>query len=312
MNNFSKDILAGLTQKPKKLSSKYFYDEKGDKLFQAIMKMDEYYLTNAEYEIFSLQKKAILKTILDTNEPFQIVEFGAGDGLKTKLLIDYLMEIKADFEYLPIDISSSVLNKLQADLKSKWPKLICKPQANTYFEALKNLSSDKIKLVLFLGSNIGNFKLKEAQSFISKVNDNLNAGDYFLMGADLKKDPEIILGAYNDKGGITKAFNLNLLDRINTELDGNFRKEQFQHFPTYDPVSGETKSYLISKASQNVELKKLQKTIHFDYAEPIFMEISKKYSMEELDFIASKTNFEIIEHFHDCKHYFVDTLWRKK
>lgn len=312
MNNFSKDILAGLTQKPKKLSSKYFYDEKGDKLFQAIMKMDEYYLTNAEYEIFSLQKKAILKTILDTNEPFQIVEFGAGDGLKTKLLIDYLMEIKADFEYLPIDISSSVLNKLQADLKSKWPKLICKPQANTYFEALKNLSSDKIKLVLFLGSNIGNFKLAEAQSFISKVNDNLNAGDYFLMGADLKKDPEIILSAYNDKGGITKAFNLNLLDRINTELDGNFRKEQFQHFPTYDPVSGETKSYLISKASQNVELKKLQKTIHFDYAEPIFMEISKKYSMEELDFIASKTNFEIIEHFHDCKHYFVDTLWRKK
>jgi dimethylhistidine N-methyltransferase len=312
LNNFSKDILAGLTQKPKKLSSKYFYDEKGDKLFQAIMKMDEYYLTNAEYEIFSLQKKAILKTILDTNEPFQIVEFGAGDGLKTKLLIDYLMEIKADFEYLPIDISSSVLNKLQADLKSKWPKLICKPQANTYFEALKNLSSDKIKLVLFLGSNIGNFKLAEAQSFISKVNDNLNAGDYFLMGADLKKDPEIILSAYNDKGGITKAFNLNLLDRINTELDGNFRKEQFQHFPTYDPVSGETKSYLISKASQNVELKKLQKTIHFDYAEPIFMEISKKYSMEELDFIASKTNFEIIEHFHDCKHYFVDTLWRKK
>lgn len=312
MNNFSKDILEGLNQNPKRLSSKYFYDEKGDKLFQEIMKMDEYYLTNAEYEIFSLQKESILKAVLATGKPFQIIEFGAGDGLKTKLLIEYLMEINADFEYLPIDISEHVLEKLQADLQTKWPKLKCKPQATTYFDALERLSSEKIKLVLFLGSNIGNFSINEAQSFISNVNDNLNPGDFFLLGADLKKDPEVILSAYNDKGGITKAFNLNLLDRINRELGGNFRTEHFQHFPTYDPVSGETRSFLISKANQSVELKKVNTTIQFEYAEPVFMEISKKFGMEELNTLASETNFEIIEHFHDCKHYFVDTLWRKK
>ena len=311
-DNFSKNIVTGLTQKPKKLSSKYFYDEKGDQLFQAIMKMEEYYLTNSEYEIFSLQKDQILQHVLISNEPFQLIEFGAGDGLKTKLLLEFLVTIKANFEYIPIDISRNILEKLQGDLKAKWPKLICKPRSNTYFEALRNLSSDKVKLVLFLGSNIGNFNLKEAKAFISEVNENLNSGDFFLMGVDLKKDPELILNAYNDKGGITKAFNLNLLDRINKELEGNFRTENFSHFPTYDPISGETRSFLISKSRQTVELKKLNKTIEFDYAEPIFMETSKKYDIDELDSIASKTNFEIIEHFYDCKHYFVDTLWRKK
>lgn len=312
MNNFSKDILEGLMQKPKRLSSKYFYDEKGDKLFQAIMKMDEYYLTNSEYEIFSLQKDQILQAILTRKNPFQLIEFGAGDGLKTKLLLEFLMEIDADFEYIPIDISSHVLEELESQLKIKWPNLICKPKVSTYFEALHDLRSDKTKLVLFLGSNIGNFNLIEAQEFISNVNENLNSGDYFLLGVDLKKDPRVILSAYNDKGGVTKAFNLNLLDRINRELDGNFRTENFDHFPTYDPVSGETKSFLISKTKQLVELKKLNKTIEFNYAEPIFMEISKKYDLEELEFLASKTNFEFVEHFHDCKHYFVDTLWKKK
>ena len=312
MNNFSKDILEGLMQKPKRLSSKYFYDEKGDKLFQAIMKMDEYYLTNSEYEIFSLQKDQILQAILTRKNPFQLIEFGAGDGLKTKLLLEFLMEIDADFEYIPIDISSHVLEELESQLKIKWPNLICKPKVSTYFEALHDLRSDKTKLVLFLGSNIGNFNLIEAQEFISNVNENLNSGDYFLLGVDLKKDPRVILNAYNDKGGVTKAFNLNLLDRINRELDGNFRIENFDHFPTYDPVSGETKSFLISKTKQLVELKKLNKTIEFNYAEPIFMEISKKYDLEELEFLASKTNFEFVEHFHDCKHYFVDTLWKKK
>jgi len=312
VNNFSKDILEGLMQKPKRLSSKYFYDEKGDKLFQAIMKMDEYYLTNSEYEIFSLQKDQILQAILTRKNPFQLIEFGAGDGLKTKLLLEFLMEIDADFEYIPIDISSHVLEELESQLKIKWPNLICKPKVSTYFEALHDLRSDKTKLVLFLGSNIGNFNLIEAQEFISNVNENLNSGDYFLLGVDLKKDPRVILSAYNDKGGVTKAFNLNLLDRINRELDGNFRTENFDHFPTYDPVSGETKSFLISKTKQLVELKKLNKTIEFNYAEPIFMEISKKYDLEELEFLASKTNFEFVEHFHDCKHYFVDTLWKKK
>lgn len=312
MNTFSKEIIEGLSQNPKRLSSKYFYDEKGDKLFQAIMKMDEYYLTNSEFEIFSMQKNQILQHILRSKKPFQLVEFGAGDGLKTKLLLEFLMDLKVDFEYIPIDISAHVLQELESTLKSRWPNLVCNPSVNTYFDALLDLDPNKTKLVLFLGSNIGNFNLKEAEKFISEVNKNLNHGDFFLLGVDLKKDPEIILNAYNDKNGITKAFNLNLLDRINRELDGDFRTEDFGHFPTYNPVSGETRSFLISNKRQTVTLKKTQTTIEFNYAEPIFMEISKKYDLLELETLAHETNFKIVEHFYDCKHYFVDTLWRKK
>ena len=309
---FAEEILEGLQQKPKRLFSKYFYDDIGDKLFQEIMKMDEYYLTRSEYEIFSQQKAQILRYIEQTNEPIQLIEFGAGDGLKTKLLLEYLLDKDVDFEYIPIDISASVLDELQDDLKNKWPQLKCNPIASTYFDALAELPSDKKKFVLFLGSNIGNFNSTEALQFINQVNLHLNSGDYFLIGVDLKKDPQLILAAYNDKKGITKAFNLNLLTRINNELGANFDTSAFDHFPTYDPITGDTKSHLISKREQDIYFSKLNETIHFNYAEPIFMEISKKYEIEELEKIAAQTNFKIEQHFFDCKHYYTNTLWKKQ
>lgn len=309
--SFAEEILKGFNQKPKRLPSKYFYDDIGDKIFQEIMKMEEYYLTRSEYEIFSQQKEQILHFVENTEEPIQLVEFGAGDGLKTKLLLEYLLNKKVDFEYIPIDISSSVLDQLQQSLNNKWPQLKCLPIADTYFDALAQLPSEKKKLVLFLGSNIGNFNLSEASEFIKQVNQNLNSGDYFLLGVDLKKDPRLILAAYNDKQGITKAFNLNLLTRINRELGGNFNIDDFDHFPTYDPLTGETKSHLISKKQQSIYLSEIEETIHFEYAEPIFMEISRKYDIEELENIAEQTNFEVVEHFFDCKHYYTDTLWKK-
>ena len=309
---FAKEVLESLSQSPKKLSSKYFYNEKGDKLFQEIMKMDEYYLTKSEYEIFSQQKKEILKELVNSKTPFQMIEFGAGDGLKTKVLLEHLVDKKADFEYIPIDISEDVLIELKDSLKDKWPNLKCRPIVNTYFDALKSLSSDKPKIVLFLGSNIGNFNIIEARKFLQQVNQNLNDGDLILLGVDLKKDPDLILAAYNDKRGITKSFNLNLLLRMNEELGANFNLEHFKHWPTYDPISGETRSHLISMKEQDVIFEKLEKTINFKYAEPIFMEISKKYNLEEIETLSEKTNFEIVEHFYDCKHYFLNSLWRKK
>ncbi|MEQ8625680.1 MAG: L-histidine N(alpha)-methyltransferase [Vicingaceae bacterium] len=308
---FATDIKEGLSQQPKRLYSKYFYDEKGDQLFQEIMKMEEYYLTRSEFEIFSMKKQQIFDAIKLDKKKLQLVEFGAGDGLKTKLLLDYLMKEKVDFEYLPIDISSSVLKQLQGDLKDRWPKMEVNPIQKSYFEALEGLGSKKRKLVLFLGSNIGNFNLEEANSFLNKIYNNLNSGDYLLIGADLKKDPTIILDAYNDKKGITKSFNLNLLARINAEFDANFELNEFKHYPTYDPVSGETKSYLVSMKDQTVRMNKLDLNYDFKYAEPLFMEISKKYSLQELEALAKESNFKVIEHFHDCKHYFVNTLWKK-
>ena len=308
---FAKDIKEGLSQHPKRMYSKYFYDEKGDKLFQEIMKMEEYYLTRSEYEIFSMKKKQIFDAINLDNKALQLVEFGAGDGLKTKVLLDYLVNEKVDFEYLPIDISESVLKQLSSDLSKRWPEMNVKPIQKTYFKALEGLSSKKRKLVLFLGSNIGNFNQKEAKKFLSEINNHLNTGDYLLIGADLKKDPNVILDAYNDHKGITRSFNLNLLERINREFDGNFEIDQFKHYPTYDPISGETKSFLVSMKDQAVQLKKLSTSFEFKYAEPVFLEISKKYSLEELEEMAKESNFSLVEHFHDCKHYFVNTLWKK-
>lgn len=308
---FEEDVLDGLKQSPKRLYSKYFYDEKGDKLFQEIMKMEEYYLTRSEFEIFTTQKTAIFEKIKSENEKLQIVEFGAGDGLKTKILLRHFLEEGLNFEYMPIDISASVLTELKTTLSSELPELEVSVQEDDYFSALKKLDSDRPKMVLFLGSNIGNFNYNEATDFLRQANDFLNEGDYFFIGVDLKKDPETILNAYNDKRGITKAFNLNLLSRINREMGANFNLNEFKHYPTYNPESGETKSFLISAKEQTVEFNKLNERIHFQYAEPIFMEISKKYDIKELEDLAAETNFKVVEHFYDCKHYFVNTLWKK-
>jgi len=309
--DFEQDVILGLKENPKRLFSKYFYDELGDKLFQEIMRMEEYYLTRSEFEIFSTQKESILDALSIKDEKIQLIEFGAGDGFKTKLLLKSLVDRHVDFEYIPIDISSTVLKELENSLKENMPSLAVRPIEDSYFSALEKLKSNQKKLVLFLGSNIGNFRREEAVQFLSTANQYFNEGDLFLLGVDLKKHPETILAAYNDKLGITKAFNLNLLERINRVLGADFDLSQFDHYPTYDPISGETKSFLISLKDQIVELPKLNQSVHFKYAEPIFMEISKKYSVDELETLSMETGFTLVNHFFDCKHYFVDTLWKK-
>ena len=307
---FAADVDKGLSQSPKKLNSKYFYNKKGDQLFQKIMKMDEYYLTSSEFEIFSMQKEKIFGKIKESKKPFQLIEFGAGDGYKTKVLLKYLLQQDVNFEYVPIDISKNVLKQLQKSLAAELPDLVVKPMGMDYFKALETLKSNNDrKIVLFLGSNIGNFSKENAPKFLSEISARLNKNDLFLMGVDLKKDPHIILNAYNDKNGITKAFNINLLSRINEDLDADFDIFNFDHFPVYDPVSGATKSYLISKREQTITIGALNKQFQFDAGEPIDMEISQKYSIKEIENLAKQSNFEIVDHFYDCKHYYVDTLW---
>ena len=313
VKTFANDVNEGLSQTPKKMNSKYFYDKKGDELFQSIMRMDEYYLTSAEFEILSLQKEKIAQAINYEKGHFQLIEFGAGDGYKTKILLSYLLEMGADFEYIPIDISENVLSQLVTGLEAEMPELKVNPIQKDYFKALEDLkSNDQRKVVLFLGSNIGNFTPENAPIFLSQIAERLNPEDSLLMGVDLKKDPHVILAAYNDQHGITKAFNFNLLNRINEELGGDFDIFNFEHFPVYDPVSGATKSYLISKREQTVSIGELDKQFYFDQGEPIFMEISQKYSTKEIEQLAAKSGFEVVNHYYDCKHYFTDTLWRIK
>lgn len=310
-NQFAEDLRRGLNQKPKRLYSKYFYDEIGDKLFQDIMNMEEYYLTKSEFEIISTQKNEILNEIYQHKEPFQLIEFEAGDGLKTKVLLKYFEQLNVDFEYVPIDISEHVLSQLTADLSKELPNLKVNHQVDTYIGALEKLSKDRRKVILFMGSNVGNFSYNEAIVFLTKISEKLNKGDRLIMGVDLKKHPEKVLAAYNDKNWITRAFNLNLLNRINKEFHSNFDLTKFDHYPTYDPISGETKSYLISQTAQTVFIKDLNMMVELETGEPIFMEISKKYSLKDLEQLAKETGFKINKNLLDCKHYFVDTIWEK-
>ena len=314
LGNFAQDVLLGLSSKPKSLPSKYFYDSKGDKLFQKIMAMPEYYLTRKEFEILETQFEPILSRILDFGVSFNLVELGAGDGLKTKILLRYLVSKEADFTYFPIDFSGSVLKELSDSLKKELPSLNVQAIEDTYRGSLLNQEwkNGKPTMILFLGGNIGNFPLEEAVDVLDHLRIGTVVDDLVLLGFDLKKDPQIILDAYHDKNGITKEFNLNLLRRMNRELGANFDESKFLHWPTYDPLSGECRSYLISSEEQSIYIESLKENFHFQAYEPIFTEISKKYSLAEIKKLAKRSGFKMIESFEDKQKYFADVLWQRK
>ena len=310
MNQFAHDVLEGLQSQPKHLSSKYFYDEKGDELFQRIMSLDEYYLTRTEFDILDTHKGAILESFRKSTQRFNLNEFGAGDGYKTKILLRYFLEQNEDFTYLPIDISSNVLNILETALKSEMPNLQVSGLQNDYFMALSELKqSPDRNVVLFLGSNIGNFTGDQAIDFLKKLGQSLKKDDLLFIGFDLKKEPRVILEAYNDGDGVTKAFNLNLLTRINQELGGNFDLAKFQHAPIYNPLTGTTSSFLVSTERQIVEI--MDAAIQFDAWEAIHMEISQKYDQKMIQNLAADSGFEITDSFTDDKNYFLNSIWRK-
>jgi dimethylhistidine N-methyltransferase len=308
---FAQDILEGLSGVVKTLPSKYFYDEQGDKIFQAIMDMPEYYLTKCEFEIFSEQKEAILKEFSPGNEPFNLIELGAGDGTKTKILLRYFLDQGVDFVYYPIDISNHILVELASDLQIEMPELKVEPLNLNYFEALatfRNLN-DRRNITLFLGSNIGNFQKFEATQFLSKLASACRKNDMLFIGIDQKKDPRIIQQAYDDAQNITAAFNLNLLTRINRELDADFNINQFAHYAFYNPENGEVRSYLYSKIKQDVRINALNCEIHFSKNEFIHTEISKKYNLKEIEHIADNSGFKVLKNFSDSKNYFINSLW---
>lgn len=309
-HKFKNEILNGLSEEPKHLLSKYFYDKKGDELFQQIMNMPEYYLTDCELEIFTRKKNEIAKAVRAFDEPFDLVELGAGDATKSSYLLEYLVAQNADFTYMPIDISANIISILEENLTSKIPELQMTGLNGEYFEMLDkaNEISSRRKVILFLGGNIGNMEIEEAYEFCNALKSKLNPNDILLIGFDLKKNPHTILAAYNDKAGITSSFNLNLLTRINEELEADFNIDQFSHYQTYDPLSGACKSYLISLEDQKVYID--DQEIRFKANEAVYMEISQKYSEKEIDIMARKTGFKPLKQISDAKSWFVDAIWK--
>ena len=306
------DVLKGLSAPEKFLQSKYFYDAKGDVLFQQIMASKEYYPTDCEMEIFTEKTDELAALLVGQNSEFDIVELGAGDATKSVYLLQGLLDRKINFTYFPVDISSNVIDLLQRQLPEKLPALQLQGLNGEYFTMLEKAKhlSDKIKVVLFLGGNIGNVPLAKAGDFCKSLRNHLDVGDLVLIGFDLKKDPLTILNAYNDSGGFTRQFNLNLLLRINRELQANFIIENFYHYPTYDPATGACKSYLVSNKQQRVNI--AANTFAFAEGEAIFMEIAQKYTVEQTDALAKESGFTPIAHVYDSKQWFLDTIWQCK
>lgn len=312
-NTFEEDVYNGLSATPKFLSSKYFYDVKGDRLFQDIMKMPEYYLTDSEFSILENYKEEIASLFYGNKTPFYLIELGAGDGKKTKIVLEHLSNNDIPFEYLPIDISQNALDNLEQSLEQELPKLKVKTLQGSYFDALEKQKDieQKRKIILFLGSNIGNMTHPEAIIFLKRIVEYMTDDDLLLIGFDLKKNPETILHAYNDPNGITAAFNKNILHRINRELDANFNTDNFKHWETYNPETGTAKSYLVSTQEQIVTLNNLELDIEFKQWETIHTEISQKYDATTIEMLAEKAGLTIETEFSDVKNYYKNYIFKK-
>ncbi len=309
ISQFAKDVDQGLSSPDKKLPSKYFYDAEGDEIFVKIMNMPEYYLTDSELEILQAQTDQIISSFGMNGEHFEIVELGAGDGEKVIKMLKTLNGRR--FTYAPIDISSNAINKLESRLKQEVPGLDFDGQQGEYFEVLDKLTEVNKKVILFLGSNIGNLTDDQAHEFMVKISTSMNEHDKLLIGFDLKKDPEIIKKAYDDTHGFTREFNLNLLARINRELGGDFSIDNFTHLAIYDDDEGVAMSYLESKKDQEVFIRSLNKSFQFRKGEKIHTEISRKYDLETIRKIAEHTGLNVKEMFFDHRKFFVDVLFEK-
>jgi L-histidine Nalpha-methyltransferase len=312
LTQFAEDVLRGLSSTPKQLSSKYFYDDEGSRLFQEIMKLPEYYPTRAEYKIFSEQTDGIREAFVDGTDAIDLIELGAGDGTKTAVLVENFMAHGIEFTYSPIDISQEANDALLEKFTRKFPDLEINPHTGDYFKVLSSLrnGSRRRKILMFLGSNIGNFQRPQAIDFFRQLRAVMNPNDRLFVGFDMQKDPRTIVAAYDDSQGVTAAFNLNLLRRINRELGGNFDLDKFSHYAQYRPVECAARSFLISRDKQTVHIAALDRSFEFEQWEAIFMEISQKYTRVMVQEMAAESGFAIDRDFFDDINFYTDSLWR--
>ncbi|MCF6439432.1 L-histidine N(alpha)-methyltransferase [Pseudoalteromonas luteoviolacea] len=303
------DVLTGLSAPSKHLSAKYFYDDLGSEIFQKITQHQDYYLTAKEVEIITNINKQ-LAGVIDEQE-IDIIELGVGDGHKSQLIIDGFLKSGCKVNFYPIDISEKAMFMLQENIVPN-DNLVIHGVVAEYFDGLKLVrgQSTNRQLVLFLGSNIGNFNREQSLGFLRKVWASLKADDFIFIGFDLKKDVKKLTAAYNDEDGLTAKFNLNLLSRINKELGANFELDKFQHFGVYNPVLGAMESYVLSTEKQEVYISALQRAFQFDAYEAVHFEYSYKFSTNDIERLSQQSGFHVVKHFTDSKQYFVDSLWQ--
>jgi dimethylhistidine N-methyltransferase len=296
--SFADDVRAGLWAPRKHLSSKYFYDDLGSALFEAICYLPEYYLTRAETEILETHAGEIFDAI---GEPVELVEFGSGSARKTRLLIEEALRRQVRVDYHPVDISPSALTASSFDLIAAYERLYVTAYASDYIRVLEEarLRTNMRVLALFLGSNIGNYGPDEAVALLRAMSGAFKQGDALLIGADLRKDRATLELAYDDPTGVTAAFNLNLLGRINRELGGTFEVRQFRHVARYDEARGSVDSFLASQRPQRVRIEALDGEVAFEASEAIHTETSYKFSHDEIETLARNAGYDLKNTWYD-------------
>ena len=289
---FAEDVRAGLSSSPKHLYPKYFYDELGSQLFEAICLLPEYYLTRAENEILARHADAIVNEV--AGEKVSLVEMGSGSALKTRLVIEALLRRQQELVYTPVDISATALETSSRVLLQSYPRLKINAYAADYYDAinaLKERPRGARTLALFLGSNIGNFDPAEAHTFLSALRRVLAPDDALLLGADLKKPARVLEAAYDDALNVTAAFNLNQFARINRELDADFDLRAFRHQAVYNEAEGRVEVYIVSSRAQRVFVRALEMEIEFAEGERVHTENSHKYDLAGLSQLAAATGY---------------------
>jgi dimethylhistidine N-methyltransferase len=292
LSSFAEDVRSGLSSNPKRLFPKYFYDALGSQLFEAICLLPEYYLTRAENEILTRYADEIVKEV--DGDHIALLEMGSGSASKTRLVIEATLRRQRELLFIPVDISASALETSSRVLLQSYPGLRINAYASDYYDGMAALARDEREgrtLALFLGSNIGNFDEDEAHAFLRALRKVLRAGDALLLGADLRKDAQVLEAAYDDSLGVTASFNLNQLARINRELDADFNLRAFRHYVTYNEEMGRVEVYLESLREQWVSINNLEMKIHFREGERIHTENSCKYDLEGLSRLAQATGY---------------------
>jgi dimethylhistidine N-methyltransferase len=305
---FAKDVEKGLGAPRKRLECRYFYDHAGSLLFEEICRLPEYYQTRTEKKILEEHVGAIIATL---PEDVVLVELGSGSSYKTRIIIEALLEKNGRASYTPIDISRSMLEETAEDLRNRYEGLDIVSVAAEYREGLRRLGKiDRSpKMVIWLGSSIGNFERESAVDFLRGIVRGMTPRDRMLIGFDMVKDVGYLEAAYDDSSGVTAEFNLNLLARINRELGGRFDLDSFRHIAEYNHAKDRIEMYLVSRKEQDVRIEALGRTFHFDEGERIHTENSHKYTSETIRKIAFESGLMVIRQWYDSERWFNLTLF---
>ena len=308
-NSFADEISEGLNQNSKFIQPKFFYDSIGSRLFEKICSLPEYYPTRTEISILK-KLQSDLPNFLDGD--FRLIELGSGSSTKTRLILDILSKNQSKLEYFPIDISEILTESSELLLKD-YPKLKITGIIDTYeggLEFLKDYDS-KNNLVIFLGSSYGNFSPDDGLDFLIKINSMMKSNDLFLIGLDLVKDKSILESAYNDSQNITAEFNLNVLNRINNELDANFVLENFRHYSIYNDQKQRIEMYVESLLNQTVTIGKSSDQIYLKKNELIHTEFSHKFQIHQIENLLKQSGFNLIKIWLDDKQHYSLSLASK-